>query len=89
MNKYNILSIQEELKDNIGLYKIIYGEHMTKISKIDLILQEMRQRFNQVNTRLDTLEKDVSILKKDVSQLKIDVNQIKKCPIIKQELISN
>ena len=59
---------------------------MIKVSKIDLILQEMKQGFNQVNTRLNNLEKDVSILKKDVSQLKIDVDQIKQCPTIKREL---
>ena len=59
---------------------------MIKVSKIDLILQEMKQGFNQVNTRLDNLEKDVSTLKQDLYQLKIDVHQIKQCPTIKQEL---
>ena len=51
---------------------------MTKVSKIDLILQEMRQGFNQVNTKLDNLEKDISILKQDVSILKKDVSQLKR-----------
>ena len=59
---------------------------MIKVSKIDLILQEMKQGFNQVNTRLDNLEKNVSTLKQDLYQLKIDVHQIKQCPTIKQEL---
>ena len=43
-----------------------------KISKIDLVLLEMREGFRQVNARLDRLENDVA--------------QIKQCPTIKREL---
>ena len=85
MNKYNIISIQEEYEDNIGFYKIIYGEYMTKISKLDLILN----RLNKIDSRLDKIENRLDNLEKKVSQLEIDVNQIKQCPTIKQELISN
>ena len=41
---------------------------------------------NQVEERLDKLEKDVVELKKDVSELKKDVAAIKNCPTIKREL---
>ena len=82
LNSYNIIEINEELEDNIGFYRIIFGEYMTKVNKmdfiisrlnnIDLVLQEMRQGISQINARLDNLEKDVSL--------------IKQCPTIKQEL---
>ena len=68
LNSYNIISIQEKLKDNIGLYKIIYGEHMTKISKLDLILNRLDKidfRLDKIENRLDNLEKDVSQLKRE------------------------
>ena len=74
---HNIEDCEKQTRDGKIIYNIILGDKMTKVSKIDLILQEMRQGFNQVNTRLDkvedrldNLEKDVSILKKDVSKLK-------------------
>ena len=75
---HNIEDCEKQTRDGKIIYNIILGDKMTKVSKIDLILQEMRQGFNQVNTRLNNLEKDVSILKKDVSQLKKDVSQLKK-----------
>ena len=78
LNSYNIIEINEELEDNIGFYKIIFGEYMTKISKLDLILN----RLDKIDSRLDNLEKDVSILKQDVAL----INQR---PTIKQELIGN
>ena len=59
LNSYNIIEINEELEDNIGFYKIIFGEYMTKISKLDLILN----RLDKIDSRLDNLEKDVALIK--------------------------
>ena len=89
LNNYNIISIQEEYEDNIGFYKIIYGEHMAKISKMDLILNRLDKidsRLDKIENRLDKVESKLDNLEKKVSQLEIDVNQIKQCPTIKQEL---
>ena len=82
LNSYNIIEINEELEDNIGFYKIIFGEYMTKISKMDLILN----RLDKIDSRLDNLENRLDNLEKDVSLLKQDVALIKQCPTIKQEL---
>ena len=62
---HNIEDCEKQTRYGKIIYNIILGDKMTKVSKIDLILQEMRQGFNQVNTRLDNLEKDVSQLKKE------------------------
>ena len=70
LKNHKIDDFSEQIINGKIIYNITLGDKMAKVSKIDLILQEMRQGFNQVNTRLDNLEKDVSILKKDVSQLK-------------------
>ena len=82
LNSYNIIEINEELEDNIGFYKIIFGEYMTKISKMDLILN----RLDKIDSRLDKIENRLDNLEKDVSLLKQDVALIKQCPTIKQEL---
>ena len=50
-----------------------------KISKIDLVLLEMREGFRQVNARLDKVEARLDRLESDVAQ-------IKQCPTIKREL---
>ena len=78
LRNHKIDDFSEQIINGKIIYNIILGDKMTKVSKIDLILQEMREGFNQVNTRLDTLEKDVSILKKDVWILKKDVSQLKR-----------
>ena len=86
---HNIEDYEKQIRDGKIIYNIILGDKMTKVSKIDLILQEMRQGFNQVNTRLDRVEGRLDNLEKDVSILKQDVALIKQCPTIKQELIGN
>ncbi len=74
-------------------YEIELGSIQVNKNQFQLLMDRMDAGFATVNSRLDTIEKDVKVLKKDVKSLKKDVKvlktdvaAIKACPTVQKEL---